>query len=1106
MPQLNIYDKTGCLLESHDISGSLAGWLSDNVDGYKKTTRPPYSATLNGSPWAYIDHNKILKESDVVDLTIEPGAPFAIYAIITIASAAYSYYISSHLDVPDYQSATQNGKSIYSANARANSVNPSGIVRWIAGQMQIYPDLICPATRKYENHDEYLFLMLGVCSGYIYLKEEHFYIADTPLVNYEGDYELAIFEPGETVSGSEAHENWYQTKEISDLRLTTKSTPKPGVWTASYSGAIITSYLDGILEEFPFTDGESFEITAGSNQGYYRVSSLGSPNTAASVVEITRQTSTNSRLEQSVRLTGSALSQAVNATRVLFDTGSAPTLTEPSPNIEAIVWDSISGGINWEGWFRLTPANETSRYAEIDIIFPQGLTELDGNNENSSATVEIEIQWRETGSATINTVSSTSYTAATYDQRAYTINVDYGSSISPEMRFRRVTPEPSDIGFADIVEIKRVKSLLSSPASYPITTVALKIKGTNALARTSENKINIRGATRKLPTLAEMEAGSYDLSSSATDVIDYYNVIDPGLLGVNQYTNIGDIPEYSANPQNEHAIDISSDGLTLVSHQNGAGKVYTLGAAYSVSGDKTYRGYIVRGGPYPVAARFSTTGYFYDVKKLPDPSSDYYINLSTVTIPGSGEISSAVDSSALLNLPSITGLAVNAAGTKLWVGQSGGTIYEYTLTANDLSTMVTPSPLVTFDASSQLGGDNLESIYLADSETYLYVLSDTGDVYPYTLGTPGDITTAVYDGSSFSSGLTNIKDIVVTTEKMYISTYDTEGFIHEYSLAVFSNTRTTRSIARAAAFTLYDAFGADMVNWTAFDALDTLWESRGDYLDLELSDETTLWEAVKIMLAPGYAEPTIKEGEILPVRVSAGSDYTHLYTPDVMLEGLQVDSVHYDPQEPDGIDVEYFSLATFENEVVECRASGDTGLRPKRIQAIGITDETKAWRFGMRERNRLKYKPAVYSFSTEMDALNSEYGDAIGVASELFTSQCGEIISYSAPTLGLDFVPEFGSGTHYVAARDRDGEMSGLYTVTQGSPNNTLTITSSPLLQFTPVTDGSMDSSFIAFGDSDSWGKRAIVRQIQPQSDNTVSVTAEEYVAEVYGDDDNAPS
>lgn len=1128
MPLLNVYDKTGDLLEQHMFDGSLTGWLEKNVDTYRETTRPPYSAFLNGKPWPYVYHNRVLKNEDIIDLTIEPCGAFTIFAIVTIASAAYAYYVASNLET-DYQSASEKGQSIYSANARVNSAKPSGVIRETAGQIQIYPDLINPPTRKYENHDEYLYLMLGICSGYIELREEHFYIADTPIINYEGDYVLSIFEPGDTVSGHEAYENWYQTKEVSDLRLTTRSAPKFGVWTAEYSGSTITSRLDGTLEEFPFSVGERFEITSGSNQGYYEVVTINSPNSSAVVIELDRPTGSSTKIEtvaQRSRVApigtsfvrrGAAVSSSVATTPITrnsFVSAGSPTLTTPSPNQEVVTWESIAGGINWEGPFRLTPENETTRYSEVDIIFPQGLTALDGNNETTSQTVEIAIQWREIGTSAWNTVSSTSYTESTYDQRAYTVTIDYGYAIRPEIRIRRVTQESDDIGTADIVEVKRIKSLLESPASYAgVTTAALKIKGTNALARTSENRINIRGATRKLPTLAELQSGSFDLSASTTDTVTNYNIIGPSLLLAQQYTNIGDSPDYGANPANEHSIDISSDGLTIISSQNNAGKIYTLSAPYSVIGDKTYRGYLTLAGPRPVAARFSSTSFVYDVVKQPDPSPNYFLRLSTLTIPGSGEISSTVDSNFNPNLPSIVGLAVNDEGTKFWIANTSGTIYEYTMSsANDLSTAVAPSPLVTFDASTQLAllspASNLQSIYLANSEQYLYVLDDNGVVYPYTLGTPGDITTAVYDGAYFESGLTGVKDLVVTSEKMYISTYNSEGFIHEYDLDIYANSRSTRSISRFVGWTLYDAIGdTDTVNWTELDTLDTLWDSRGDYLDVEFSDETTLWEALKIMLAPGYAEPTIKEGKLLPVRIASGTDYSHLYTPDVMLdEGLQVDSVHYDPQEPDGIDVEYFSLTTFENEVIECRATGDTGLRPKRIQAPGITDATKAWRFGMRERNRLRQKPAVYTFQTEMDALNSEYGDPVGIASELFASECGEITAYSAPNITVDFIPSFGAGTHYIAARDRDGAFSGLYTVTQGSPNNTLTITSSPVLDFTPVTDGSMDSSFIAFGDANSWGKRAIIRRITPQSDGTVSVTAEEYVAAVFADDDNAPS
>lgn len=1108
MAQLNVYDKFGDQLESHVIEVDLLSWIEANCPDYKETIRPPYYATLNGKLWRHDRHGETLNQNDVIDLTIEPKDPGTIaLVVIAVLSAGYAYYVSSNL--PDYQNSSEPGKSIYAPSANANSIVPSGLIREVAGQMTIYPDLICPPHRRYENNDEYLYLMLSVGAGYFSISQDNIYIAETPIINYIGDISADIYEPGATVSSSEASENWYQSNEVSDLKLTTASTPQFGQWSVDYLDDTMTSSLDGNVTAFPYEVDEIFFISTGTNIGYYRVVSLGgSSDETATVVEVFRASDDTALLE--------AISQREydqgRIRRFVFGLDQSPTNSALTENVD---WEGVNGGINWEGPFQITPEGETCRYAEVDILFVQGLTDVNDDGDNIDTTVEIEVQWRERGSATWTTVSGTSYTAKTYNQLGYTIEVDFGSSIIPEMRFRRVTRDSEDINISDMVVVRRVKSLLETPTSYSdITTIAMRLKGTNALARTAENKINVRGATRKLPTLSELEAGSFDLSSSATLSANGYDID-----GAEFFKTTITIDENTPILLGGKQVVFAVGGTKLLSFSATKVKVYTLAVPYRPDQGMVYNGFME-----PTVSGFTIRSVsvgpngtsLYLLTEHPMPGGTYRVDKYVMTFPDEGEVSYVYSSQYVDFSPSQIddpySIYVESTTRFYLSSRTEQTIYSYAMTGDDPSTAVEDTPVL--DVSAVLGDNsadsslNLQAFTISDSGSKIYAGSRDGSVYQFSMSTANNIGTAVYDNKSatvFSQD--DIYELTVTQTGLYSSNYN--GYLVHYLLPEFTETRATRSIARFVGWTLYDALGDDaatMVDWDALDTLNTLWESRGDYLDAEFVDETTLWEAIKVMLAPGYAEPTIKEGQFLPVRIAAGSDYSHLYTPDIMTgDGLQISHAHYDAQEPDGIDVEYFSLETNQMEVVECRATGDLGIRPKRIQAIGITDRTKAWRYGMRERNRLRYKPGNLEFSTEMDALNSEYGDAIAVASDIFTSQCGEVVSYSAPEVTLDFEPEFGSGAHYMAFRNRDGEMSGLYTVIATSNPDTVELTSPTTLDFDPVTDGSMDSTFCTFGNANEWGIRAICRRISPQGENNVNVTAEEYVAAVYQDDDNSP-
>ena len=343
------------------------------------------------------------------------------------------------------------------------------------------------------------------------------------------------------------------------------------------------------------------------------------------------------------------------------------------------------------------------------------------------------------------------------------------------------------------------------------------------------------------------------------------------------------------------------------------------------------------------------------------------------------------------------------------------------------------------------------------------------------------------------------------------------------SVAVYPNNSSryqSRSIMRFLATMIIDAIGKeaeDKIDFTEFERLDRILEDRGDYLDIDFSDETTLWEAIKIVLSAAYAAPTIKEGVLLPVREDVGDDFQQMFTPDIMLgEGLTIDHALYDPQEPDGIEVEYFDLELNTNVTVLAALEDDTRLNPKRVQANGITQRDQAYRLGMRQRRRAKYKPARYSFDTELDALNCNYGAPVLICSDLFGGQQSIVISSNASGVSIadNYDPtilsaEYPEGTGrtgqvYAIFRSPEGKASPLIPVTVSQFSTVLQMDRN-LIGFELSTDEE-EPTLVSFGQESELAKRAIIKRVTPNGDNTVSVVAEEYVAEIYAsDNDTAP-
>ena len=328
----------------------------------------------------------------------------------------------------------------------------------------------------------------------------------------------------------------------------------------------------------------------------------------------------------------------------------------------------------------------------------------------------------------------------------------------------------------------------------------------------------------------------------------------------------------------------------------------------------------------------------------------------------------------------------------------------------------------------------------------------------------------------------------------------------------------TSSIARFVCWTLFDMLGDEAlgaIDWDHFGELEVLWEGRGDELNGEFTDETTLWEALCLMLAPGFAEPLPREGRVTAVRKQAGNvdDIQHFYTPDVMLgEGVQWSESWYNDAEPDGIDVEIIDPDTGKAKVVECRLAADLGVKPKRVQLIGVTDEVQAWRYGMRERRRLFFKPGTLSFETELDGLNSLPGNFVAIASDLDLAQYGLVRDFD----GVDVVTVdrelewVGAGPFFVAFRKNTGRMSDLFEVQAvANQSRAVRLLSPANVDFEFALDGSGEPTCFSFGAEEEWASLAVVTEITPSGFGDgrprVSITAEEYVGAIFADDDSLP-
>ena len=318
----------------------------------------------------------------------------------------------------------------------------------------------------------------------------------------------------------------------------------------------------------------------------------------------------------------------------------------------------------------------------------------------------------------------------------------------------------------------------------------------------------------------------------------------------------------------------------------------------------------------------------------------------------------------------------------------------------------------------------------------------------------------------------------------------------------------TRDIAPWFAYVAHSiGYTDDDIDFEELDRLDAIWRARGDTFDAAIDSSGTVKEWLNDALMAGFAELTVDRGLIRPVRDEPRTTFEHMYTPQNMTEQLTRQFAAFQPDDFDGVDVEYTDGITWQKETVECRLPGDLGRRVEKIKVEGVTDRTRAWRIGMRRRMEQLYRRWSYGWSTELDALNSRYLSYCAAADDVpgygQSALLLDLVSGNGMTMLESSEPlTWGDGEHVVAIRRPDGTLSGPYTATRVDDYR-MTV---PALDFEPDTSWSIEPPHLLFGPLNRWSYPVLITSISPSGDSGASVQAVNYDERIYQYDDATPA
>lgn len=172
------------------------------------------------------------------------------------------------------------------------------------------------------------------------------------------------------------------------------------------------------------------------------------------------------------------------------DTGWAGFPTTSTADASVLLDSSELSG-DWAGPFAACPGGEVTSTIEWDVFAPQGLGRIDDDGDINARSRGVQLQYREYGSLEWIDVTEV-VSGRTRDQLGWTFTVNLPYAMRPEVRVRRTSGEDTSTQSLDRLEWFGLRAKLPAPSSYEgVTTIAMTINGSDAIASQSENQINL---------------------------------------------------------------------------------------------------------------------------------------------------------------------------------------------------------------------------------------------------------------------------------------------------------------------------------------------------------------------------------------------------------------------------------------------------------------------------------------------------------------------------------------------------------------------------------------------------------------------------------------
>ena len=241
----------------------------------------------------------------------------------------------------------------------------------------------------------------------------------------------------------------------------------------------------------------------------------------------------------------------------------------------------------------------------------------------------------------------------------------------------------------------------------------------------------------------------------------------------------------------------------------------------------------------------------------------------------------------------------------------------------------------------------------------------------------------------------------------------------------------TTDLAPAIKYICAQSKFGNLFNQLSLAEFDAYAKSKGFEFNGAFDRENTMLDAMRAGANVGLNDLIVKNNELHLTKMEAKTenDYTYIFTPQNMISQPQVTITLNKPDDTKQCTINYTDTATYKTSQVVASydengdiiyTDYDVSPYSEEIDSLGITSVAQAQAVAGRRLGYLTYTKTQYTIETELDGLNCQYNDYVGLVLNIdLQNVCGRVVAQNDNILTLDC--EIPKNSLYIWYRLKDG-------------------------------------------------------------------------------------